>query len=397
MSDKFEITLEGVTYNIPKRTVNGVNYYHAATMHKIAQGTRQNDPQEFMRKDSTRSLVIECKTGKDNDTAIGLELDQDKTEAEEGAVSYTIYEQDKTEAEEGAVSFTIYEQDKTEAEEGAVSFTNVVRNKMDSLILKDKKGGEYNVVNSTQKSEYLSATHMQRLPAELEEGLVFTPSRKEGMYFNETLMLKYAQYLSSKIEKVCLDKLNEIRRFEQLPAEKQADIYIDKATEKLKEDLQPKQSAEKRLDTKVKTKYLFSVLQSMLPKDEDLKPWYTLMNGRTNQLFKHTAKEIKALADGSKPTRDYMTDTCIRAIELVEGFVCSDLVGMRSAGVKLTEALLIQSVNEAIARVEPSLFKWTDEIDFLVNENKVTKILTEVTLKSDYSTTRQVTNLKQLT
>jgi len=380
MSDKFEITLEGVTYNIPKRAVNGVNYYHAATMHKIAQGTEQNSPVEFMRNDSTKSLVIECKIGKDNDTAIGLELDQDKTEAEEGAVSNMSLGQDKT-----------------EAEEGAVSYTTLTRNKMDSLILKDKKGGEYNVVNSTQKSEYLSATHKERLPYSLEEGLVFTPSRKEGMYFNETLMLKYAQYLSSKIEKVCLDKLNEIRRFEQLPAEKQADIYIDKATEKLKEDLQPKQSAEKRLDTKVKTKYLFSVLQSMLPKDEDLKPWYTLMNGRTNQLFKHTAKEIKALADGSKPTRDYMTDTCIRAIELVEGFVCSDLVGMRSAGVKLTEALLIQSVNEAIARVEPSLFKWTDEIDFLVNENKVTKILTEVTLKSDYSTTRQVTNLKQLT
>jgi len=380
MSDKFEITLEGVTYNIPKRTANGVNYYHAATMHKIAQGTEQNSPVEFMRNDSTKSLVIECKIGKDNDTAIGLELDQDKTEAEEGAVSNMSLGQDKT-----------------EAEEGAVSYTTLTRNKMDSLILKDKKGGEYNVVNSTQKSEYLSATHKERLPYSLEEGLVFTPSRKEGMYFNETLMLKYAQYLSSKIEKVCLDKLNEIRRFEQLPAEKQADIYIDKATEKLKEDLQPKQSAEKRLDTKVKTKYLFSVLQSMLPKDEDLKPWYTLMNGRTNQLFKHTAKEIKALADGSKPTRDYMTDTCIRAIELVEGFVCSDLVGMRSAGVKLTEALLIQSVNEAIARVEPSLFKWTDEIDFLVNENKVTKILTEVTLKSDYSTTRQVTNLKQLT
>jgi len=47
--------------------------------------------------------------------------------------------QERTEAEEGAVSIGVSNPIRTEAEEGAVSYTTLTRNKMDSLILKDNR------------------------------------------------------------------------------------------------------------------------------------------------------------------------------------------------------------------------------------------------------------------
>jgi hypothetical protein len=311
-----------------------------------------------------------------------------------------IYEQEETEAEEGADFIGVYRPIKTEAEEGAVSYTTLTRNKMDSLILKDKKGGEYNVVNSTQKSEYLSATHKERLPYSLEEGLVFTPSRKEGMYFNETLMLKYAQYLSSKIEKVCLDKLNEIRRFEQLPAEKQVDIYIDKAIEKEATITPPHQTPEQRVDQKVHTKYINSVIDSMIkhvPKEKRYEFYRALGMGLNEGLFGHSATRIRAIIETTKSAsvRDFMSAQCLSLITATEKRIEFYLQSMRAANIQLTLEKFEWCVEQAVEGTRPLLFVFQQEIDFLLNEKKDEKI--EVSLHSDYKITKQVTSLKQLT
>lgn len=368
MSDKLQILLSDRKLDVAVKKLDTVEYFHAKTIHEAAEvHTEGNKPANFLRMDDTKAYIITRTLMGENTVFVA----HCKSEGENTAFVASC---------------------KSEGENSLVCNEH-----LDSLILKDKKGGEYNVAELEQRNAYLAATHMQRLPAELEQGIVFTPSAKQGSYFREDLMMKYAQYLDKKLEAACLDALNALRKFEQLPAEKKVDILIDTATEILREDLHPKQSAEKRLETKTKTKYLFSVLDSMIPAGEDKAEYYQILNGGTNLLFKHTSSEMKELASGSKSPREYMSDSCIYAIELVEGFVCSDLLGMRSAKVKLTKAQLVKSLKEALAKVEPSLFKWTDEIDFLVNENKKTKILTEVTLKSDYTTSKLVTNLKQLT
>lgn len=375
MSDKLQILLSDRKLDVAVKKLDTVEYFHAKTIHEAAEvHTQGNKPDSFLRMDDTKAYIITRTLMGENTATVG----SCKSDGENSLAC-------------------------NESLENSLAPVRSLENSLgsngtlDCLILKDAKGGEYNVAELEQRDAYLAATHMQRLPAELEEGIVFTPSRSQGSYFREDLMMKYAQYLDKKLEAACLDALNALRKFEQLPAEKKVDILIDTATEILREDLHPKQSAEKRLETKTKTKYLFSVLDSMIPVGEDKAEYYQILNGGTNLLFKHTSSEMKELASGSKSPREYMSDSCIYAIELVEGFVCSDLLGMRSARVKLTKAQLAKSLKEALAKVEPSLFKWTDEIDFLANENKKTKILTEVTLKSDYTTSKLVTNLKQLT
>ena len=176
------------------------------------------------------------------------------------------------------------------------------------LILKDKNGNEYNVTELEQRNAYLAATHNERLPEEIETSLVHTPSRKQGSFFREDLMMKYAQYLDKKLEAACLDALNRLRKLNQLSADKQADVYIDTAVEILRKDTKPHQTPEKRLDTKTKTKYLSTVLDSMIPAGEVKNDWYMLMHSETNRLFEHTASEMKQLVDSSKSTRENMTD-----------------------------------------------------------------------------------------
>ena len=249
----------------------------------------------------------------------------------------------------------------------------------------------------TQRSEYLAATHMQRLPAELETSLVHTPSRKQGSFFREDLFIKYAAYLSSELEVRCLSALATLVRISELPADKQADILLDSAVEILRKDTQPHQTPEKRLDTKTKTKYFFSVLDSMIPAGAVKQDWYMRMNAETNKLFEHTSSEMKQLVDSSKSPREHMSNRCLNAIELVEGLICSELLDISANGEQLTLKLLEELARDAVNQIKPTLFKRRTEIDFLANENKKTKVLTEVTLKSDYSTSKQVTNLKQLT
>lgn len=408
MSDKLLVTLDGKTAEVPMQIKGQSRWLHAKTVHTLAGGTNVNEVDAFLRTDNVKSLLIETALMKGNFVpAYGRDKSEDENitsqgcNKSEGSVATCKSEdenipstsRDKSEDE----NIPFYKGNKNLTVFPTLSLSDDAPLKLETLILKDKKGSEYNVADLTQRSEYLTATNKERLPAELETSLVHTPSRKQGAYFREDLFIKYAAYLSSELEVRCLSALATLVRISELPADKQADVHIDKAVEILRKDTKPHQTPEKRLDTKTKTKYLSTVLDSMIPAGEVKNDWYMLMHSETNRLFEHTASEMKQLVDSSKSPRENMSDRCLHVVEAVEALVVDELLGMRSAKVQLTKELLISISKEAVALVKPRLFKWVTEVDFLANENKKTKVLTEVTLKSDYSTSKQVTNLKQLT
>ena len=388
MSDKLEILLDNHKLEVAVKKLNAAEYFHAKSIHEAAEvHTEGNKPDSFLRLDDTRAYII-TRALMDKSKACPTNYkSEDKSFS-----SVATYE-----TEDGNTSSPTTCKSEDENTAGTSEITVDLVSVADPLILKDSKGNEYNVAELEQRNAYLSATNKERLPAELEAGMVHTPSRNQGSFFREDLMMKYAQYLDKKLEAACLDALNRLRKLSQLPADKQADVHIDTAVEILRKDAKPHQTPEKRLDTKTKTKYLNTVLDSMIPAGEVKDDWYALMHSETNKLFEHTASEMKQLVDSSKSPRENMSDRCLHVIEAVEALVVDELLGMRSAKVQLTKKLLISISKEAVALVKPRLFKWSTEIDFLANENKKTKVLTEVTLKSDYSTSKQITNLKQLT
>ena len=157
MSDKLLVTLDGKTAEVPMQIKGQSRWLHAKTVHTLAGGTNANEVDAFLRTDNVKSLLIETalmkgnfipSTGRDkseneNITSQGcnksegssiLSHGHDKSEGE----NIPFMERDKS--KDGNIPFM--EGNKNLTAFPTLSLSDDAPLKLETLILKDKKGSE---------------------------------------------------------------------------------------------------------------------------------------------------------------------------------------------------------------------------------------------------------------
>ena len=298
-----------------------------------------------------------------------------------------------------------------------------------------------NEQNRTVK-DILSDNHKKGLPLEIRDLFVQTTKGVMGAtYMAEPLFLKYAMYLSEKIESVVIDVFRKYGWLELVPQEKKVDVLLDMTLqEEMKtiseqyptrnnESIQPNPllvyenttvenedadlfqahlaadatirglaRVQGKFTTKMLQTVLFQIIQNerkvFASKEEEqkyFKDYYTtLFDTMYLALFNHRAKEMQGLIDQIGKPRDAMPSHCLLILQRAESNIASELLGLFQTKKVLTISALKPLVIQCCEQPAADLFKHSKAIDFLLADKKIPKTnqikQIDVTLDDTYKT-----------
>jgi hypothetical protein len=294
---------------------------------------------------------------------------------------------------------------------------------------------------------YLTKTHKQSLPNEILEPFVYTKRGVGGgTYLSEDLFIDYAMKLSAQIKSVVIEVFRKYGWLELIPQEKKADALLDMTLqEEMKtiseqfptrnnENIRPTiqmvdenaktknitsdedadlaqarlladntvknfARVQGKLTTKLMQELVFQIIKNekkVFERKEDeqkyFKEYYsTLFDTMYLGLFNHRAQKMREMIEQDTGTpRDSLTSTCLLAVQRAEATIASELHGLIRAKRILTISDLKTLVIQCCEQPAADLFKYSNEIDFLIADKKIPKTnqvkQIDVTLDDNYKT-----------